>query len=575
MKSIRKAVILAISALPLLHADVTIRLKTEMKSLAPVGMPADTPQVVRMKGNKGVSSVGNEITIMDFAKQEITLVDTAHRKFATIPASEYGSKMAAMMPQMALGDSSAGPAKSKVESGKTGHAETILGVATEESEISISTEMPLPAGLQGQALTMKIVTRQWNALPAETARVPAIHQLMGFNLWQDYFMGDTEAIRKMFPQGGAAIADGFKTGSTTLRSNTKMYMNMPGADSGSPFMEMTYEITELSTAPVDDSFFEIPAGYDATTFDELMNGLKQERLEAVKEQPVKPVAGDVQVYVPELMPLKESQPKLPEDARRTGTQGMVALLLTLSADGHVAKAEALSGPEVLRKPAEEAVKDWTYRPVLRNGVAVPAFTDATVDYFDRSIGPRVVTTQSMQDIMAASERRSELERSLPRTPQQKLADLEQDSLGGGKLRRFYALTKMTDAALKLGDDRKAEAYARELLSASADFPKDWNYGNAIHDGHLTLGLIAVRKNDIETARHELLEAGRTPGSPQLDSFGPNMALAKELLEKGERQAVVEYLASCGTFWKMGQENLRAWAETINQGGMPVFGVTLR
>jgi hypothetical protein len=88
---------------------------------------------------------------------------------------------------------------------------------------------------------------------------------------------------------------------------------------------------------------------------------------------------------------------------------------------------------------------------------------------------------------------------------------------------------MTDAALKLGDDAKAEAYAHELLSASANFPKDWNYGNAIYDGHQALGLIAVHKNDIETARRELLESGKTPGSPTLNSFGPYMTLAKELL----------------------------------------------
>lgn len=582
MHSIRKALVpatlLAMAALPLLRADVTIRFKTEMKSLAPIPTPADTPQVIRMKGNKGVSSDGTQITIIDFAKQEITLVDKAHRKFATIPASEYGSKMAAMMPAIAAigtGDPAAGPPKSKVESAKTGHTETILGVQTEESETRFSMEMALPGGLQGQALTMRIVTTEWNALPTETARVPAVHQLMGFNLWQDYFMGDAEAIRKMLPDVGGAIADALKRGSTTLRSNTKMYMSTPGVESGSPFFEMNYEIVDLSTEPVDDAFFEIPAGYEAATFDELMNGLKQERLEAVKEQPAKPVTGDVQVYVPNKTPLTQTKPELPEEARRTGTQGIVELLLTLGPDGHVAKAEALSGPEVLRKPAEEAVKDWTYRPVLRNGVAVPAFTDAMVDYFDWSKGPGAAAAPSIQDIMAATERRSELERSLPRTPEQKLADLEQDSLGGGKLRRFYALNKMTDAALKIGDDETAGAYARELLSASADFPKDWNYGNAIHDGHMTLGLIAVHRNDIETARHELLEAGKTPGSPQLDSFGPNMVLAKELLEKGERQAVVEYLASCAVFWKMGQQNLRAWTDAIERGGIPDFGVSLR
>jgi hypothetical protein len=180
-------------------------------------------------------------------------------------------------------------------------------------------------------------------------------------------------------------------------------------------------------------------------------------------------------------PLTQSEPEFPEEARRTGTHGMVALLLTV--DANVAKAEALSGPDVLRKPAVEAVKDWTFRPVVRNGVAVATYTNAMAPYIDWSKGPGA-GAPSIQDEMAAIQRRSELEQSLPRTPQEKLADLERDSLGGNKERRFYALNKMTDAALKLGDDAKAEAYAHELLSASRIFPKDWNYGNEIYDGHL-------------------------------------------------------------------------------------------
>jgi hypothetical protein len=39
--------------------------------------------------------------------------------------------------------------------------------------------------------------------------------------------------------------------------------------------------------------------------------------------------------------------------------------------------------------------------------------------------------------------------------------------------------------------------------------------------------------------------------------------------------VLEYLSSCASFWKMGEESLRVWTETINHGGMPVFGANLR
>jgi hypothetical protein len=217
--------------------------------------------------------------------------------------------------------------------------------------------------------------------------------------------------------------------------------------------------------------------------------------------------------------------------------------------------------------------NWTYRPVLRNGAPVAAYTDATVYYLNRSTS-KGRNAESLSDLMAANQRRTDLETALPRTPAQKLADLEQDSQGPDKLRRFYALNKLAEAALKAGDDEKAAAYARELLNTAPDFPKDWNFGNAIFDGHLALGLLAVRKDDVATARAELLESAKTPGSPTLNSFGPNMALAEALLRKGERGAVLEFLTSCGVFWKMGQERLQAWANTINQGGTPVFGTNL-
>ena len=77
------------------------------------------------------------------------------------------------------------------------------------------------------------------------------------------------------------------------------------------------------------------------------------------------------------------------------------------------------------------------------------------------------------------------------------------------------------------------------------------------------------------ARRELLAAGKTPGSPQLNSFGPNVALANALLKRGEREAVLEYFAECRTFWKMGTQSLDRWSDVVRQGGIPEFGVNLR
>jgi len=61
----------------------------------------------------------------------------------------------------------------------------------------------------------------------------------------------------------------------------------------------------------------------------------------------------------------------------------------------------------------------------------------------------------------------------------------------------------------------------------------------------------------------------------MNSFGPNMHLAKALLEKGERDVVLEYFKRCSTFWKMGEKQLAVWTASVKNGEMPEFGGNLR
>jgi len=140
--------------------------------------------------------------------------------------------------------------------------------------------------------------------------------------------------------------------------------------------------------------------------------------------------------------------------------------------------------------------------------------------------------------------------------------------------RFYELGRVATSALEAGEPEKAQQYATELLQIAPKFRSNWNYGNAILQGNVVLGRIALQRGDIAGAKEHLLAAGQTPGSPQLDSFGPNMTLAKELLEKGERDAVLAYLQSCAKFWEMAGDNLQAWTATIKGGGIPDFGAHL-
>ena len=48
-----------------------------------------------------------------------------------------------------------------------------------------------------------------------------------------------------------------------------------------------------------------------------------------------------------------------------------------------------------------------------------------------------------------------------------------------------------------------------------------------------------------------------------------MALAKALIEKGERDVALRYFELCGKFWK--NPKLKQWTATVKGGGMPDFG----
>ena len=55
-------------------------------------------------------------------------------------------------------------------------------------------------------------------------------------------------------------------------------------------------------------------------------------------------------------------------------------------------------------------------------------------------------------------------------------------------------------------------------------------------------------------------------------YGPNMSLAKDLLEKGERQVVLDYFALCRRFWNYGR--LDDWSQQVKEGKIPDFGANL-
>ncbi|MEJ5167083.1 MAG: hypothetical protein WHV67_08675, partial [Thermoanaerobaculia bacterium] len=101
-----------------------------------------------------------------------------------------------------------------------------------------------------------------------------------------------------------------------------------------------------------------------------------------------------------------------------------------------------------------------------------------------------------------------------------------------EIQKFHILEEMAKLSFEANEIEKAKKYSMELLDKKEGKEGKWFYGNAIHYGNIVLGKIALKENKKEEAKKYLIEAGKTPGSPQLNSFGPDFTLAEELLEAG-------------------------------------------
>jgi hypothetical protein len=149
---------------------------------------------------------------------------------------------------------------------------------------------------------------------------------------------------------------------------------------------------------------------------------------------------------------------------------------------------------------------------------------------------------------------------VPITPQQRL-DRATKRLATASTpeERFYALNDAAKESFVVDKIEDARKYAQELMALLPNFHANWNYGNAVQDANLVLGRIAIQEGHIDEAKRYLLTAGNSPGSPQMNSFGPNMSLAQDLLEKGQREVVLEYFELCRKFWRMDNGQLNDWS----------------
>jgi protein TonB len=75
-----------------------------------------------------------------------------------------------------------------------------------------------------------------------------------------------------------------------------------------------------------------------------------------------------------------ASPVYPPIAKAAHVSGAVVLHAVISKTGTIEKLEVISGPEMLRTAATEAVQTWRYKPYLLNGDPTEVDTQITVNF---------------------------------------------------------------------------------------------------------------------------------------------------------------------------------------------------
>jgi len=401
-----RSLVCALVLARLVCADVTVRSKMDYRlaSYLPAAM-ADTTKkrmedlvsngtLLRIKGKRSYMAAGPLITISDGEKGTLTLLDPKGKRYATTTLTEYADKLKAAMPQLPeAARQMLQNLQVDVKTDKTGKTETLKGIKTEESVITMSVDMP---GAAGPGMSIKMEMHMWMATPEELARVPALNEIAAYMKNQAAGNDPIGAMSKMFGQM-PGFADKLKgpmeqltKSGAVLRSEIRMLMpamaKMMGATNpDEPFMNMTTDLQELSTDPVPDSAFQVPAGYQEAKIEELVQAInpvkpgapqKQEPPAAAAQTPggVYRVGGGV--TAPRLV--AKTDPSYTEEDRLARVQGTVTLYTQVSPEGRATNMRVMhSLTPGLDERAMEAVAAWRFEPGLKNGI--PVTVEATIE----------------------------------------------------------------------------------------------------------------------------------------------------------------------------------------------------
>ncbi len=154
------------------------------------------------------------------------------------------------------------------------------------------------------------------------------------------------------------------------------------------------------------------------------------------------------------------------------------------------------------------------------------------------------------------------------TPAQQLSRLEFCVRGARGRAQMISLVELSLFAVELGDYDRAKKYAEQAQSLRPG-------ASELHDLLAVQGIVALSEGNLVKAICYLRESINVCLTDEYASLScsvraPNVMLAENLLDRGEREEVEEYLLKCQDVWEHQRKELATWVGTIRNGERPEF-----
>ncbi|MBS1853960.1 MAG: hypothetical protein JST11_01240 [Acidobacteria bacterium] len=277
---------------PAARADLTIHYKSTfefssglppqmadaMKRQMAGAMPAES--TVRIHGDQVASEFGKLTYLIDYGKQQVILLHPASKRYASLPAADFGKQVEALIPEQARAMMQ--QMKMDVTAAKSGKTAMVHNVPVEEFLLTLTVDVPNPAGTTMQ---MKIEVHNWMATAEAVERFPELKQWNTKKWTSIAGLSPAEMSSSAFGQGPFAekmreAMQGVMKDSTglMLKSENRVFMPSMGqmlAAQGitvgdGPLMATTMEMDNYTTGSVPAAAFQVPSDYQPAPFADLM-----------------------------------------------------------------------------------------------------------------------------------------------------------------------------------------------------------------------------------------------------------------------------------------------------------------